>query len=75
VAMRSDVEGGLRTRNEARRIMGEMPYGDPEDDQNPANKLFVNANNQAPIGDTRPDPQPQTPGLPPVAPPVADKAT
>jgi HK97 family phage portal protein len=45
-AMRSDVEGGLRTRNEARRIIGEPPVDEPE-----ADKLYVNANNQAPLGE------------------------
>ena len=43
---RSDVEGGLRTRNEGRQRLGEPPVGDPEDESNPANQLTANTNNQ-----------------------------
>jgi HK97 family phage portal protein len=44
---KSDVEGGLRTRNEGRLQLGLQPIGDPADPSNPANQLTVNANNQA----------------------------
>jgi HK97 family phage portal protein len=45
--LKSDVEAGIRTRNEARRLIGEEPIGDPSDPENPADQLTVNANNQA----------------------------
>jgi HK97 family phage portal protein len=57
---RSDVEGGLRTRNEGRVQLGLQPDGDPEDPANPANQLTANVNNQGLLpspGDTAaPDP-------------------
>ena len=59
---RSDVEGGLRSRNEGRFQLGLNPVGDPDDESNPANQLFVNANNQAPITDADPS-NPPPPGV------------
>jgi len=43
-ALKLQVEAGLITRNEARRILNMPPVEDLE-----ADKLFINANNQAPI--------------------------
>lgn len=45
--LRSQVEAGLITRNEARMALGYPPDGDPADENNPANKLTANVNNQA----------------------------
>lgn len=46
-SLKTQVEAGLITRNEARRILNMPPIGDPSNDSNPANQLTVNANNQA----------------------------
>jgi HK97 family phage portal protein len=43
---KSDVEAGLRTRNEGRAQLGLQPNGDPDDPNNPANQLTANVNNQ-----------------------------
>lgn len=48
-ALRLQVESGLITRNEARRILNLPPDGAPNDPANPANKLTANVNNQAPV--------------------------
>lgn len=47
--LKIEVEAGLRTRNEARGILGLPPDGDPDDPDNPANQLTANVNNQAPV--------------------------
>lgn len=69
---RSDVEGGLRTRNEGRSQLGLQPIGDPTDENNPANQLTVNANNQASLdslgqdgSNSQPNSQVPTPSPPP----------
>jgi HK97 family phage portal protein len=76
-AMRSDVEGGLRTRNEARRLMGIEPYGDPDDDQNPANKLTLAVNNQGLLEDVGKEPEPvvSSPGPPQIGSGTAPEAS
>lgn len=49
--LKLEVEAGLITRNEARRILNLPPDGDPDDPSNPANQLTANVlNNQAPLG-------------------------
>lgn len=48
--LRSDVEAGIRSRNEARALIGAAPEGDPDDPANPANQLTANVNNQASLG-------------------------
>jgi hypothetical protein len=48
-AMKVEVEAGLRTRNEARKVLGLPPQGDPDDETNPANQLSANVNNQGPL--------------------------
>jgi HK97 family phage portal protein len=48
-ALKMQVEAGLITRNEARRILHMPPEGDPQDPNNPANQLSANVNNQAPL--------------------------
>lgn len=48
---KSDVEAGLRTRNEGRSRLGLAPDGDPDDPDNPANQLTANLNNQGAIDD------------------------
>jgi HK97 family phage portal protein len=47
--LKIEVEGGWRTRQEARYETGLKPNGDPDDPDNPANQLTLNANNQASI--------------------------
>jgi HK97 family phage portal protein len=47
--LKIEVEAGLRTRNEARYILGLPPDGDPNDPENTANQLTANVNNQAPL--------------------------
>jgi HK97 family phage portal protein len=65
----SDVNNGLRTRNEGRKLIGLEPYGDPDDDENPANQLTVNANNQDTLEslDEEPEPVPEAPPMAAVA--------
>lgn len=48
-SLKMQVETGLITRNEARRILNMEPNGDPDDPDNPANQLSANVNNQASI--------------------------
>lgn len=48
-SLRTQVEAGLISRNEARRILNMEPDGDPDDRENPANQLTANVNNQAPV--------------------------
>lgn len=48
-SLKMQVEAGLVTRNEARRILNMEPDGDPDDPENPANQLSANTNNQASI--------------------------
>jgi HK97 family phage portal protein len=48
--LKTEVEAGLRTRNEARVVLGLPPDGDPNDAANPANRLTANVNNQATLG-------------------------
>jgi HK97 family phage portal protein len=48
--LKLQVESGLITRNEARRILNMPPLGDPNDRANPANQATANINNQAPLG-------------------------
>jgi len=58
-SLKLQVEAGLITRNEARRMMNMPPMPDEA-----ADRLFVNANNQAPLGEqvgAVPPPQPQVP--------------
>jgi HK97 family phage portal protein len=45
-SLKLQVEAGLLTRNEARRILNLPPIGDSTDDANPANQLTANVNNQ-----------------------------
>lgn len=45
-SLKTQVEAGLLTRNEARRILNLPPMGDPLSDANPANQLTANTNNQ-----------------------------
>lgn len=47
--LKIEVEAGLRSRNEARMILGLAPIGDPNDSKNPHNQLTMNVNNQAPV--------------------------
>lgn len=47
--LKMEVEAGLRSRNEGRKEIGLPPEGDPDDPENPANKLTANVNNQAPV--------------------------
>jgi HK97 family phage portal protein len=63
-AMRSDVEGGLRTRNEARRQMGLPPYDAVEAGDNPADQMTVAANNQGMLADLGKDTAADTPSAP-----------
>lgn len=44
--LKTEVESGLISRNEARRMLGYQPDGDPDDAENPANQLTANVNNQ-----------------------------
>lgn len=44
--LKTEVEAGLITRNEGRRLLGYQPEGDPTDASNPANTLTANLNNQ-----------------------------
>lgn len=44
--LKTEVDAGLASRNEARRDLGRPPEGDPDDPTNPANQLTVAANNQ-----------------------------
>lgn len=46
-ALKTQVEAGLQTRNEARRVLNLPPDGDPKSTENPANRLTANINNQA----------------------------
>lgn len=50
-SLKTQVEAGLLTRNEARRILNLAPDGDPNDTENPANQLTANVNNQASLTD------------------------
>jgi HK97 family phage portal protein len=47
--LKVQVEAGLISRNEARRILNLPPDGDPNDPANPANQLTANLNNQGTI--------------------------
>lgn len=47
--LKIEVEAGLRTRNEARYVLGLPPEGDPKDSANPANELTMAVNNLAPL--------------------------
>jgi phage portal protein BeeE len=64
--LKTEVEAGLISRNEARVALGYEPEGDPNDPENPANLLSANVNNQAPlaamqsVGDTPAPAAPQT---------------
>jgi HK97 family phage portal protein len=49
-SLKLQVEAGMTTRNEARRIMNLPPIGDPTDPENPANQLTYAVNNQAALG-------------------------
>jgi HK97 family phage portal protein len=49
--LKIEVEAGLRTRNEGRYELGLGPEGDPNDPENPANRLTMNVNNQAALGE------------------------
>jgi HK97 family phage portal protein len=60
---KSDVEAGIRTRDEAREGRGLKAKGDAADE------LTVNANNQAPLNSLN-DPKPEPPQLPPAIPVV-----
>jgi HK97 family phage portal protein len=48
-SLKLQVEAGLLTRNEARRILNLPPIGDPKNPANPANQLTLNVNNQGPL--------------------------
>jgi HK97 family phage portal protein len=50
-SLKLQVEAGLVTRNEARRILNMPPIGDPKDTTNPANQLTANVNNQGALDD------------------------
>jgi HK97 family phage portal protein len=54
--LKIEVEAGLRTRNEARYILGLPPIGDPVAEANPHNQLTMNVNNQAPVGSAQQPP-------------------
>lgn len=49
--LKIEVEGGWRSRNEARYETGLQPDGDPDDPENPANILTANLNNQGSLSD------------------------
>ena len=67
--LKLQVEAGLITRNEARRILNMPPHGDPDDESNPANQLTANTNNQNPLGGiTRAEA-----GFPPIAAPASQE--
>jgi HK97 family phage portal protein len=56
-SLKLQVEAGLLTRNEARRILNLPPIGQPDDPDEPANQLTANVNNQASLdqmGDSTP---------------------
>lgn len=59
-SLKLQVEAGLITRNEARRILNLPPDGDPMDPSNAANQLTMNINNQAPLNDAT---GPQSPAV------------
>jgi HK97 family phage portal protein len=46
LTLKTEVEAGLVSRNEARQMLGYQPDGDPNDQANPANQLTANVNNQ-----------------------------
>ena len=48
-SLKLQIEAGLITRNEARKLAGHPPIGNPDDPENPANQLTANVNNQAPL--------------------------
>lgn len=66
-SLKMQVEAGLITRNEARRILNMPPIGDPDDPANPANQLTLNTNNQGSLDAMDNAPGPVTPQLPPAA--------
>jgi HK97 family phage portal protein len=65
--LKVEVEGGWRSRNEARLETGLAPDGDPNDPNNPANQLTANLNNQGALKDLNATPVPEPPpiGSPP----------
>lgn len=64
--LKIEVEGGWRSRNEARLEAGLQPDGDPDDPDNPANQLTANLNNQGSLKDLG---QPQDAAPPTGSPP------
>lgn len=49
-ALREAIGTGLMKPNEGRQIQNMPPEGDPNDPENPANKLYMPANNLQPLG-------------------------
>lgn len=66
--LKVEVEGGWRSRNEARLESGLPPDGDPKDPANPANILTANINNQGSLKEL--NAAPAEPQVPTAAPPI-----
>jgi HK97 family phage portal protein len=79
-SLREAIGTGVMTPNEARATLN-FPQREPDDDEHPANQLYLPANNLQPLGsepwgppteDPRPDPPEPEPDPKPPPPPPAD---